>query len=369
MNNKKINLLILIVSMPVGGVESQILSIVQRLNKQKYNVLICCIKDLGVLGEEAARSGIKTLVLNLMKSNRFSVAIPYRISKLLKENNIHILWTHQYVANLYGRIASLLAGTPVVISNFCALYDNPKLHRRIFNYLLSYRTDALIAVSQAVASDIKSYDHVAPGKIRVIYNGIDLSLFNIQSTRTECRRKLGLPEKDIIVGSIGRLSKEKNHKMVVEALHVLPPNVKGLVVGDGPLRKTLEEAGGKRFYFTGRMDYNLIPFALKAIDIFCFPSLWEGFGTALVEAMSAGLPVVVSDISPHREVVGDAGIFVPVNDVGRLVEELKMLIDNLSLRNTLGHKAKERAKIFSIENTVKAYDELFEETLAQKRFS
>ncbi|MBI5407935.1 MAG: glycosyltransferase [Nitrospirae bacterium] len=364
--NNKINLMALIVSMPVGGVETQLLSILRRLNRDKYDLMICCIKDLGELGGKASEEGIKTVALNLMKSSRFSLKIPFEISKILRQNKVHILWTHQYVANLYGRMASLSVGTPAVISNFHALYDSPKMHRSFFNRLLSLRTDALIAVSQSVASDMKAYDRVKPEKIKVIHNGIDLSLFDIKVSKAECRRKLGLPENDIIVGTVGRLSEEKNHKVMIEALHHMPGNVKGLIVGDGPLSTELK-AGAGRFYFTGRMEYNLIPFALKAMDIFCSPSLWEGFGISLVEATAAGLPAVVSDISTHREVLGEAGLFAPAGNAERFNEALKTIIDDAALRGALAGKAKERAKLFSIDNTVKAYEGLFEEILRRKR--
>lgn len=355
----KINLMALIVSMPVGGVETQLLSVLRRLNKDRYNVSICCIKDLGVLGEKAADSGIKMIALNLMKSNRFSPGIARQISRTIREHNVHILWTHQYVANLYGRIAVLPSGMPAVISNFHALYDNPKMHRRFFNRLLSGRTDFMVAVSDAVAADMKTYDRVSAEKIRVIHNGIDLSVFDIKASKAECRRELGLPEDDMIVGTIGRLSEEKDHKVIIDALLSMPDGVKGLIIGDGPLRKRLEEAGQKRFYFTGQMEYNVIPLALNAMDIFCSSSLWEGFGMAVVEAMASGLPVVASDIGSHREVLGEAGRFFPAGDAEALAKSLNMILDDTSLRRSLAGKAKERAALFSIEETVAAYDRLF----------
>jgi glycosyltransferase involved in cell wall biosynthesis len=355
----RINLMALIVSMPVGGVETQLLSILGRLNKDRYNVSICCIKDAGTLGEKAAEAGIKMIALNLMKSNRFSLGIARQISRTVREHDIHILWTHQYVANLYGRIALLTAETPAVISNFHALYDNPKIHRRLFNRLLSGRTDIMVAVSDAVAADMKIYDRVSAEKIKVIHNGIDLSVFDIAASKADCRKKLGLPEDDIIVGTIGRLSKEKNHKVIIDALIGMPAGVKGLIIGDGPLRKVMEEAGGDRFYFTGQMEYNVIPLALNAMDIFCSSSLWEGFGMAVVEAMASGLPIVASDIPSHREVLGEAGLFFPAENAGSLAKVLNMIMDDASLRGSLAGKAKGRAELFSIDKTVAAYDRLF----------
>lgn len=356
----KINIMALIVSMPVGGVETQLLSIARRLNKQKYNVSICCIKELGDLGETAAEIGIETNCLNLKKIKRFSLSIPGQISKVLKENDINILWTHQYIANLYGRMASLLAGTPGTVSTFHALYDNRKLHRSIFNYVLSKRSVKLVAVSESVASDMKSYDHVTPDKIKVIYNGIDLSLFDVPESKAECRRKLGLSEKDIIVGAIGRISEEKNHKAIINALNKLPSNVKGVVIGDGPLRDTLKEAGGERCFFAGQMENSLIPVALKAFDIFCFPSLWEGFGVSLIEAMASGIPIVASDISTHREVLGGAGILFSLDKADELPRALRRLIDDPDERKILSEKGRKRARIYSIDNTVKAYEEIFD---------
>ncbi len=356
----------LIVSMPVGGVETQMLSILSKLNKKRYNVTICCIKDLGELGEKAAEAGINTVALNLMKSNRFSLGIAGQIFRTVREHNIHILWTHQYVANLYGRIAVLWANMPAVISNFHALYDCPKMHRRLFNRLLSGRSDALVAVSNAVAADMRIYDGVREEMIKVIHNGIDLSRFDISGSKAECRRKLGLPEDAVIVGNVGRLSIEKNHKLIIEALSKLPPNFRGLIVGDGPLRKTLEGMGDGRFYFTGQMGYNQIPFALRAMDIFCSPSLWEGFGISLVEAMAAGLPVAASDLPTHREILGDAGVFVPVDDGERLAGTLKKITEDPALKAQLALKSVERARNFSIDDTVTSYDKLFEAVIKKR---
>lgn len=355
----KIHLMALIVSMPVGGVETQLLSVLGRLNKDRYNVSVCCIKEPGVLGEKAAEDGLKVIALNLMKSNRFDPGIARQISRTVREHNIHVLWPHQYVANLYGRMALLTTGTPAVVSSFHALYDNPKMHRRLFNRLLSGRTDAMVAVSNAVAADMKRYDRVGDEKIRVIHNGIDLSVFDIAASKTDCRKVLGLPEDDMIVGTIGRLSKEKNHKVIIDALLRMPAGVKGLIIGDGPLRKVLEMEGGDRVYFTGQMEYNVIPLALGAMDIFCSSSLWEGFGMAVVEAMASGLPIVASDINSHREVLGDAGLFFPAGDAGALAKSLNMIRDDTSLRCLLAGKSKERAALFSIDETVAAYDRLF----------
>ena len=109
-----------------------------------------------------------------------------------------------------------------------------------------------------------------------------------------------------------------------------------------------------------------MPVFLKSIDLFCFPSLWEGFGTAIVEAMASGLPVVASDIPPHREILGDSGILFPPGDESELARVLGAIINDTAQIETVGKKARERAQLFTIENTVKAYEDIFIEVLSRK---
>jgi glycosyltransferase involved in cell wall biosynthesis len=362
----------LIVRMPIGGVENQLLSIVKLYDKRKYNVLLCCIKDLGELGLEAKRCGINIIELGLMKSNRFDLRIVWKILKVLKTHNIHILRTHQYVANLYGRLAAIFAKTPVVISSFHTLYTRPKRHRSFLNRFLAEKSDFLVAVSNAVAEDMLKYDRVNRSKLRIIYNGVDLKKFNHLPDKEQCRKDLGLPQNKIILGNVGNIVEAKNHKIILKVLVMLKRHdIVALFVGEGRLKDELQNLSKKfgisdKVIFLGKLHPEKIPLFLRSLDIFCFPSLWEGFSTAVIEAMAAGLPVVASDIPPHKEVVGDAAILTPTSDKDKLAEALKMLIKNPSLSVTLSKKAKDRAGLFSIENTVKAYEDLFEKTLKQK---
>jgi glycosyltransferase involved in cell wall biosynthesis len=117
----------------------------------------------------------------------------------------------------------------------------------------------------------------------------------------------------------------------------------------------------------GSIDPARIPVFLKALDIFCFPSLWEGFGGALIEAMAAGLPIVASDIPPHREVVGDAGLFVSPGNADEISKTIQLLAGDISLREKLSDMSRERAKVFSLDNTIAAYEMLFEKNLKKAK--
>lgn len=145
-----------------------------------------------------------------------------------------------------------------------------------------------------------------------------------------------------------------------------------MVAGDGPLRGQLEKYRDQShvdIIFLGGVATHTVPLVLKAIDIFCFPSLWEGFGIALVEAMSSRLPIVASDIPPHREVMAHAGLYVPPRDPKQLADALNLLLENENMRESLAQQAYQRAQLFSIERTAQRYEALYEEILARKNIS
>jgi len=370
-DQKIFNILHVISRLPVGGAENMLLKEVKGYHKDRFRASVCCLKEGGKIADELQRSGYNVEILNTMKGHGFDFKAVTAIYKLIKRENIHILRTHQYHANLYGRIGGILAGVPVIIStshNLYAFPDSPKLHRRIINYLLGFFTDALVAVSNAVASDMMRYDKVKPEKVRVIYNGILMDEFSKDITKQEAREILNLPSHFLIIGTVGNLTEQKGHKFLIEAASELKDTCIA-IAGDGPLKDELKDFAnriGVNCIFMGRIDPEIISVFLRALDIFCFPSLWEGFGVALLEAMASGLPIVASDILPHREVVVDDVILVSPGNSGKLAEALNALIKDPSLRMNLGQKAQEKARIFSIENTVKSYEDIFIELLSKK---
>lgn len=370
-SKKVFNILHVVSKLPLGGVENMLMKVVRGYDKSRFNVIICCIKEGGEVADALRSLGFRVEILGKMKKHGFDWSALTALYRFIKKNDIHILRTHQYHANLYGRIAAIFAGVPVIIPSFHSRYmspNKPKLHRMFLNFLLSLFSHRLVAVSSAVSSDIMRYDRVKAGKIKVIYNGVKIDDFNPDIPKTESRIKLGLPASNYIIGTVGRVKEEKGHKFLIEAVSGLK-DVCIAIAGDGPLMKELKELSnrlGVKCVFMGMLPPEKIPVFLNSLDIFCFPSLWEGFPSALVEAMAAGLPVVASDIPSSKEIIGDAGIIVPPGSSRELGVSLRRLIDDEQLRNAIGRRASEKIKTFSIENTVNAYQELFEEVLKTK---
>lgn len=372
MKEKIFNILHVITKLSSGGVENMLLKVVNNYDKSRFNAIICCIREGGEIADLLMNKGHRVEILGRMKGHGFDIGAVADLYKLIKKENIHILRTHQYHANLYGRLAGIFAGVPVIIPSFHNRYKSPrepKLHRRFINLCLSFFSDALVAVSPAVASDISQYDRVKPSKIRVIYNGVSLRDFNLSTSKATCRKELNMPENEIIIGTVGRLSEGKGHQLLIEAASELK-DVYVAIAGDGPLMTPLKETADKlgvKCLLMGMLPPEKIPVFLKSLDIFCFPSLWEGFPSALIEAMAAGLPVVASDLPSNIEITGDTGIIFPSGDKKKLADSLKTLLLNDLVIHEMEERVQGKAKNFAIENTVRKYQDLFEEILKKKR--
>lgn len=368
----KFKILHLITTLSTGGVENMLYKIVTRYDRERFLPIVCCIKSGGEVAERLKEEGIKVIILERMKRHGFDWIAVKEVYRILKKHSIHILRTHQYHANLYGRIAGALAKTPVIVPSFHNLYESPerpKLHRRLINRILVRWSDRIVAVSEAIARDIVRFDRVRLEKIKVIPNGVVLEDFSINLDKVNARKEFGFPDNGFIIGSVGRLTPQKGHEYLIRAV----TGMKNLIIaiaGDGPLKEKLSGLAkelGVKCFFTGTIPQERIPFFLKSLDLFCFPSLWEGMPSALIEAMAAGVPIIASDIKPNADVLMDSGILFKPGDVSALRNSISRLSSSNSLRENLSRSALEQAQRFSIDNTVKEYERLFFEILREKK--
>ncbi|MBI5740615.1 MAG: glycosyltransferase [Nitrospirae bacterium] len=314
-----INILYLFVTLPVGGAEEHLLTILRNLNPEEYRPTVLCIRDKGEIGREIEGMGIDVISLN-RDSKAADVRIIKDILKVMRKQNISLVHTHLYHANMYGRTAAFLAEVPVVSTEHNA-YPKYKFKRRIVNWLLAKRTGKIVAVSDAVKNHIVARDWITPTKVEVIHNAVDISRFD-SVTRETSRQKLCIAPESLVIGTVGRLIEQKGHIYLIEALHAVReavPQIKLVLAGSGTLETSLKnEVSAKgldeHVMFLGqRRD---IPDILKAMDIFVLPSLWEGLPMVLLEAMASGLPIVATSVSGVTEIVRDEinGIIVPARN-------------------------------------------------------
>jgi glycosyltransferase involved in cell wall biosynthesis len=235
--------------------------------------------------------------------------------------------------------------------------------------------DAYIAPSRAVIADSIAHG-CSPGKIYHVPNGIDLSRILGLDKQKECaaiRAELGIPHDALVVGNVGRLSGEKGQGFLLTAFGSVRTAAPAylLLVGDGDLREHLVAHARSmgildRVILAGYRED--IPRLLCAMDIFAFPSLSEGFGVALLEAMAAGLPIVGSSIPALAEAIGGdgCGVLVPPRDSVALAAALQGFVEDAPRRRRSGEAARERSKLFTVERMLDGMLGVYNRVLGRK---
>jgi len=229
------------------------------------------------------------------------------------------------------------------------------VHRR-FKSLSSRSLAAHVAVGESSAREVERLAGLPPGSVRTIHHGVpDLP-----------RNPVARPSSGFVLGSVGRLDRQKGLDVLVDALPSIP-DAFALLVGDGPerddlLRRATAAGVADRLRVTGwRQDARDF---LTALDLFVLPSRFEGFPQAVVEAMLAELPVVASDVGSVSEAVvhGETGLLVPPNDARALAEAVRRLQDDPDLRRKMGLRARAIAlEEFSLSRMARAYEALYAE--------
>ena len=366
-----VRVLYLIVDLTVGGAEDHLLSLARNLDRTRFLPVVCCIGRKGPIGAEIEAAGIRVEELGKLRKGGFDREIVSRLRALIRRERIDLVHSHMYHANLYGRLAAFREGVPAVISVHNT-YVRPKILRRVLNRWLARRTPFILAGSEAIRDDIARYDRVSPGKIRVIPYGVDVEKFNCALSREEAREKLGLPGGRFLVGTVGRLEEQKGQKYLIDAAGRLRREgrkVTLVIVGSGReedrLRdQAVREGIGDAVLFLGtRRD---LPELFRAMDLFAFPSLWEGFPIALLSAMAAGLPVIVTPVGGVPEVVEDGinGLVVPAGDPVALAEAIWKAHENPVGTSGLGTAAAATIRDrYSHRTTARRIMEIYEQVL------
>lgn len=273
--------------------------------------------------------------------------------------------TYTHYANVLGQIAALIAGVPArVASQRNPSWSYPKAARYLDQVIGSLGIyTANIAVSHAVYESFNSYPKSYGQRLRIIYNGVSPKESSLD--KIEARTKFNLPEQSPLVVNVGRLAHQKNQEVLIKALCLLPA-VHLAIAGDGELRESLMQQAldlgvKKRVHFVGEIPPENIPDFLRTGDIFTFPSHFEAFGFALVEAMHVGLPVIASDIPALAEVLSKSsepvGLLIPPTDDKAWAQAIQQVLADDQLRTTLSSQSQQRAALFSLENMVNGYEQ------------
>jgi len=233
--------------------------------------------------------------------------------------------------------------------------------------------DVILAVSESTRRDVIATYGVDAERVRTAHLGVDPRYAPPAPARVaEVRARHGLPARYLL--GVGTLEPRKNLKTLLAAFAAIDANDLGLVLV-GPRGWRIEEAlGGRdlpagvrdRVVLTGFVPEDELPAFYGGAEAFAYPSLFEGFGLPVLEAMACGAAVVASDTTSLPEVVGDAGILVPPTDVDAWVSALRALLDDPERRGRLGAAARARAAGFTWEATAAITRLAYEEARARR---
>ena len=358
-----------------GGVGLNILLLSRYLNKDQFDISVAMAFG-APLDEEFVKEGVKIYPIRMSRKPNHLINLLglYQLWRLMGSEKFDIVHTHTSVGGFLGRIAAKARRVPVVLWSIHGwAYNYPRgtwLSRGIFLALekfLDYFTDHYLAVCEKMKNVGIKMNIGIKEKYTVINYGIETWKYHINE-RNSIRRELGLHDGFVVVGMAGRFEQQKGIDLFLQAAQVVKrrfPHVKFLVVGDGPLRKDMEEQTltlglTKDIIFTG-WKANVADY-IGVMDIFCIPSRWEALPLVLLEAMALGKSVVATNVGGTQEALedGKTGILVPPFNSGALANAIMSLVSNRETAQMMGKAGTQRAQqLFSVEKMIMHYERLY----------
>ena len=374
---QEIRILHVIETLEVGGAETVVANLVNNASPG-FRPGVCCLMRTGPVAARI-RPGVEIIELGKTGEGN-DYRIPFRLAQILQSRRIDIVQSHDWGTLLETAAAAALARTAAV-----HMAHGPTIHypagdgwapikrrmRRGAERLASLKLKRAIAVSEVVRRELLEDIGIPAGKVALVRNGIDLALKPPGDLGIK-RQQLGLTAGDVLLVTVGRMAPIKNYSVLLQALAISAAEAPGLklaMVGDGPERAKLE-ADAERLGLAGRVSFlgerNDVSDWLAIAHIFVLPSLYEGISIALLEAMAAGLPAVVSRVGGNPEVVvdGQTGLIVESGDAAGLARALVELAGDETRRRRMGLAARARVEAeFDLAKAVRRHEEIYLEAL------
>jgi glycosyltransferase involved in cell wall biosynthesis len=375
---RRLRVLQVITSLERGGAENHLLALLTHADRDAFQFETAVLSGEGELVGVFRQAEIPVHVLQA--HSRFDPFALGRLVRVLRDGHYDIVHSHLFRADIFARLAVGQLGerAPLLVStrhNDDRFFLNPFVG--IAHYMLSSRQDLIIAISDHIARFTVSRGVRYPSRVRRVYHGIEPNVTQaLEHDGKLIRTELGLDPQDFVVGNVGRLALQKGQRHLILAMPLLlerVPRAHAVIAGSGDLEDylrdlALEVGVADRVHVLGpRRD---VPALMHAIDVFAMPSIWEGFGLVLLEAMAAGRPVVASRVATIPEVVadGETGVLVPPGDPVALAEALAELAHDSERARSLGEAGRERLrKRFSIEKMVGDTEMLYRELVDERR--
>jgi len=351
----------------ISGAESHLLALIAGLRERDVQVSLQLLvepeRPMEDMLAQARALGVPAQSTTLRRD--MDPGALWELRAQLRSLQPDLVHTHLVHADIYGFVAAKMARRlPVVSSRHAGDRFRLRPRWRRIHQLLWQRLDAGIAISHAIKDFAIAVEGAPAEKITVIHYGLRAewqSDTEITAARRRLCNELDLPDEALLLGLVCRLVEEKGVHYALDALRQIKldfPQAQLVIAGDGEKAAELKRLSAAlgiadSVYWLGWRDD--VADLMSAFDLLIFPSLWEGFGLVLLEAMAARLPIVASRVSAIPEVVidGETGLLFEPRDVSGLVNALTRLLEDRALRKYMGLLGAARLEEhFSIERMV-----------------
>lgn len=331
----------------IGGGESHVLDLVKSMDSDLFEPVVLSFTD-GPMVQALTAIGIPVHVIASEKA--FDISIWKKVRKFLVDQKIDIVHVHGTRANTNVMWAARRLGLPLIYTiHGWSFHDglNPLIKRaRIAaEKFITRKAQVNICVSDSNReTGIKTFGRFDSV---VIKNGVNPVKFNPGAEYPDVKAAYGIAADQLVIGYIARMTLQKDPVGMLEGFSLALkqyPQMKLLMIGEGELKESAMEAAG-RLNITDHVIFDNfrqdVPAVLKGVDIYCLPSLWEGFPIGVLEAMAMGKAVIASDVDGTREAVqdGDNGLLVPAKNSETLAAAIVKLAKDQTLRGQLQQRA------------------------------
>jgi len=367
-------------ALSVGGAERTIVDIVNGMNRERFEVEVWTVFDTNPLADRldegvthrclgvAASHGEDRYEITGAADPSMYVRAPLRFLAAVRRERPDAVHSFLFYGNLICRVAGLVAPGTAVINGERGFHNSPRTELHLVDRLTLPLADVIVSNSRAGAEHYLDRG-VQWSNLRVIPNGRRLKAYR-DAPPTEIGEDSKIPRDAPVVGTVGRLVERKGHSDLLRAwarVRDSVPDSHLVIVGYGPDRDALEALTAdlcvtSSVHFTGARDD--VPELLAAIDVFAFPSHWEGHPGALLEAMAAGLPIVATQVDGNADLITDerTGLLVPPRDPVALGEAVRRLCTDPDLAAALGDRAQEEAfSEYTLEAMVDRFEVVYDE--------
>lgn len=363
-----------------GGAQKVVVTLLKKLSREKYDLTLIIGKTpenepnlISEIPPDVRLIRIDSVVREISPVK--DLAALWALFRIFRKEKFDALHLHTSKAGVLGSISGYFAGIKNIVytphghifsetAKIPGVSELPSFKKKILYFLrkVAYRLcSKLVALSEEDKNEQTALSLAPPEKFAVVMNGIDVDSFSQKQSRSG--------KNGIVVGSVGRLSTEKGHDILLKAFALAlkkVPDMRLVIVGDGSESENLK-AITKRHEISEKVSFpgntNDVRGFLSGMDIFVLPSRYESQGIAAMEAMSAGLPVIASDVGGIPGIITDQveGLLVNPEDTEALANAIEKLAEDTALRKKLAANGRNRAeKDFRVEKMLSAYETLYD---------